>query len=383
MYAPCGAEGKSTFVQSRRLVALHYDVILRISQANKPHDTLITVNMGPRRIVIDSDDDVDDFPSLRPTSRTYTLPPTASARHTNTAKLRAQSPVKTPKASSQEPGALTTAPSTAMRRRKLGSINHDASLLRPQGASRHAAGRSIPDCSKQPEIDLPQSSSPETFRPKPRIELRTRRTRRISEVPTDSGGELSTEEATVLEDVGFDDDFDSPSERHSPTTLKINAKPTDERVDKHIGGQNTDGESDGQAGREEGHASPDDEGQHSGSEEETAQADDAQLDTDSDGDSDNDSDNDASEFQDSSVCSDSSSNSLGDVFSRSPTKRLAATKLHMPKVQVPKIQTKDKRVASRVQTAMDTYTDEGSSLFFSAEESFSETRPEPTSRSIL
>lgn len=326
--------------------------------------------MRLRRVVIDSDDDLDDFPSLRPASPTSTSLPTTSPKPTQPAILQMQGPVKTPKPSRLENGASTAALNTTIRRRKLGSINHDASLLRPRGASKHNALGGKLDGSKPPEIDLPRNLSPEPMRPSPRIELRTRRTRRISELPADDAGELSTEEATVLEDVAFGEGSDEGGESNAGVNLETNAEHKVEHDGEHPSGQNTDEDRNEQDGSDEDDSDEDEEEQHDDSHGETEQPDDGQPDADSD--------SDASEFQGSSVCSDTSSDSLGDFFSRSPTKRLAATKAEMPKAQKNGIEP-----ASQSQTTANTYTDDGSSLFFSAEESFSDVRPELTSKPSL
>lgn len=330
--------------------------------------------MGLRRVVLDSDDDLDGFPSLRRTS-------TISTRLTKSAIEQPQSPTRTPIPSNLDVGAQAAALTTTVRRRKLGSLNHDTSLLRPPRDSKHSSQRGGLDHHRVEAIDLPQNSSPNTSRPRARIELRTRRTRRVSKLPEDGLGEFSTEEASVLEDVAFDDAFYESSETKSQLD-GANVKSKNCLSDKHIPRQATTNDTNRQDRCE---TKDSDQGEvekvANGQGAANAPADDrhdaggdggsdSDRDSDSDSDIDVDSDSDESEFQDSSVCSFSSKDSLDDFFSRSPTKRLAVTKRQMPKTQ--------RKTASKtphLQTTTDAYTDEGSSLFFSAEESFSNNHP--------
>ncbi|CAK7197785.1 hypothetical protein SEUCBS139899_000433 [Sporothrix eucalyptigena] len=295
--------------------------------------------MGHHRIVIDSDDDVDDFPSLRPAS------PISTSTSTGVAMLprpRVQALARTPKALKVDTADATPAPNTTLRRRKLGKINNDASLLRPWGDSRYNTRKKrTPDSSELPEIDLPNEFSPEPVRRKSRVELSTRRTRRISELPADYAGELSTEEASVLEDITLEDDHTSEDVSNTKDSSDLSIKHDDD----HINDQ------------PEHEAQNEDEDQNDGnqSEDEGDQHEDSYSDTDSE----------ASEFQDSSICSDSSFGSLGDYFSRSPSRRPTAAKSSNTQAQKGKetpIPPSDEAPCA--------YADEGSSIFFSAEESF-------------
>ncbi|CAK7272095.1 hypothetical protein SEPCBS119000_004942 [Sporothrix epigloea] len=295
--------------------------------------------MRHRRIVMDSDDDMDDFISLQPASQTSTSVSISPKR----------APARTPKhlktASADTSATLTT----TVRRRKLGRINNDASLLRSWRDSGHMEKRLL-NGSDIPSIDLPHQSSPEPARRKPRIELRIRRTRRISELPADDEGELSTEEASVLEQVEIDGedsvgsfsnakvryDEEQSSSRQEPYSPKGNREKGQE-IDKK---EETESDSEKSA-TVEGEETDDDE------------------------DNKGDSDSDTAEFQSSSG-SDSSSDSLGDFFARTPSRRLAASRKDL---QAPK--EKDASSLTPEKTT-NLIADEESSVFFSAEESLSD-----------
>lgn len=250
--------------------------------------------MGGRRIVWDSDDDTADFPSPPPTKTT-----------TRVGKAAA---VETPRATAKE----AAAPKSTVRRRKLGPIQNDNALLQAWKVD----GKDEKD--EKPSRARPRAAKAEK-QPKKHVELRTRRTRRISELPADDDGEISTEEATVLEDV-------------------------------HLG-----------KGEEEGE--DDDDGEEEEEEEE---------DNDDEEDyEDDDNDNDSSEFQDSPDDSDSD-DSLGDFFP-SP-----ALKKHIPAPAKKNPAAAKKKSAPRPPSPPPDDSPDQSSLFFSAEE----TLPDPLDKPL-
>ncbi|OAA59652.1 hypothetical protein SPI_05850 [Niveomyces insectorum RCEF 264] len=295
-----------------------------------------------RRVVVDSDDDIDDFPSLRP-------PPTTAPK--KTAQTRTPAPARTPKPSrSATSGEAATAAAedkgtTTVRRRKLGRLDNDHALLRRLGAEESSKPDSKARRNRLANIDTPPTESPASTavttgrRPRPRVELRTRKTRRISELPADDAGELSTEEVSVLEDVAYG---------------RNNGKGTNGR-DEDV---NDDDGDDGTIERDEN----------------------------SESECESECDGDTSEFHDSSLEEDDLSfASLGDFFSRSPTKRpiVSNHKTLRQTAQddaVPR--KKDGRaVPSRATPA--SFVEEGSSIFYSAEESLSDSLAKPLSQLSL
>ena len=318
--------------------------------------------MARRRIIVDSDDEIDGIAFLR------LSPPSSIASKTLRAP-QGRLVARTPKAPrlQQTDDSSTPAPKTATRRRKLGNLSNDASLLLPLGVNpRGAPTGKTRRMAPTTEIDLPfDTSSPEPRRPKqtrPRIELRTRRSRRISNIPTDELGELSTEEASVLENVTLDEDAigddsdDVVSIRRKPgsrrknnptaTPIHSNSENTDLHTSDIIGTNNTTDTNSARVDNETGGKL--DISTESGTESE------------SEIESGNESE--ASEFQDSSM-SDSkfSVGSLDDYFARSPPKR---------KPQVDTFARGKAAAPTQSQSTPSLYTEEDSSVFFSAEESF-------------
>ncbi|KJR87405.1 uncharacterized protein SPSK_01498 [Sporothrix schenckii 1099-18] len=317
--------------------------------------------MALRRVIIDSDDDLDDFPSLRSILRNSTVPSNAPSQTAQPAKWQAKRIITTTKPYKVEIGSSTSAPNTTIRRRKLGRINDDASLLRLQGTSNNNTLKGELNSPKLEMINLPQSSSPGLSRSKPRIELRARKTRRMSEISADDKGELSTEDATVLQDVSLDEYFGEYGAEKARAGAAINADRNGEHGDEPTGDQNVNEDSDGYSNHKGQHCRLG-EGQKDDSQGEAEPTDRGQ---------DTDSDSETSEFRDSSWSSDSSSGSLGDFFPIARTKRLANTKLQMPEEHK-----KRAYPTPQSQTTADTYTDDGSTIFFSAEESFSNVGPD-------
>ena len=324
--------------------------------------------MRHRRIVIDSDDDIDDFPSLRPSRYASAgTAKTATARGSQAqaqAQAKAPAPAVTPKLSKIEPADASDPPQTTVRRRRLGKINNDASLLRPwKDFKQTSLQRVKPDVSGASGINLPQNVSPEPMHRKPRVELRTRKTRRISELPADDAGELSTEEASVLEDVTLQEDYGEPSSGNIHDSSAVDIEYTNKRSLRQEGQHNVATRRKGRKSQGEG-----DKPEDVGSQDEEVESGDDGDDGDDNEDSSSDNDSEISEFQDSSVCSDSSFGSLGNYFARSPPKHPIA-----PKRKGLDAQTGSARPSVSDKTA-NAYTDEGSSVFFSAEESFSGSR---------
>ncbi|CAK7266712.1 hypothetical protein SEPCBS57363_002228 [Sporothrix epigloea] len=268
--------------------------------------------MRHRRVIIDSDDDIDDFPSLRPASPTPVPTTTGPANTPKLVRPQFRAPEKTPKQSKSRVADIAAAPTTTIRRRKLGRINNDATLL---------------------------------------------------QLPADDKGELSTEEASVLEhvDIEGEDNVESVSDYQDTSKVKVehDKKQPSCQEKECISNSN--------------YELYDEDEENSGEEIPSA------IGMNENDNSSSDNVSDASEFRASSVCSDSSFDSLGDYFARSPTRRPAAAKDKDLRVRT------ERNASSPIpESAASTYADEESSVFFSAEESFSKyhpvTGPEPHKR---
>lgn len=314
--------------------------------------------MARRRIIVDSDDDLDGFSSLR-------LSPPTSIKTKSLGGPRRQLVAQTPRSSKlqQTDDLSTPAPKTATRRRKLGNIGSDASLLRPWG-EKTPAGKFIKDASVA-EIDLPFDTSPEPRRPRqvrPRIELRLRKSRRVSDIPADESGELSTEEASVLEDVTLEGDGTDDEDEDEDEDVVINRRKTStrKRTTKKATPSHSDVED--SAGKDGSSATDTDitnsitADNNPGSDREVSTDSEAESETQSE------SESDASEFQDFSASDgDFSIGSLDDYLARPPPRRKPEIKASMRGTAA---------VPSQLQETPNTYTEEESSMFFSAEESF-------------
>ncbi|EPE02732.1 hmg box-containing protein [Ophiostoma piceae UAMH 11346] len=312
-----------------------------------------------RRIIVDSDDEIDDIGFLQ-------LSPPSSIPSKTSGAPQARLVARTPRAPrlQQTDESSTPAPKTATRRRKLGNLGNDAFLLRPWSgnALRTPTGQAEP-MAPATEIDLPFDASPEPRRQKqtrPRVELRTRRSRRVSDIPADESVELSTEEVSVLENVtlgedGIDgDEADAVSTRRKPgSRRKINKTATP----SHSDGEDTENHTSNIPGTND---TNDTNSVRVDNEAEGEMSTSSESGTDSETETGNESE--ASEFQDASMSDgEFSDGSLDDFFTKSPPKHTA---------QVNTLARGKATAPTQSQSTPSMYTDEGSSVFFSAEESF-------------
>ncbi len=272
-----------------------------------------------RRVVVDSDDDID-FPSLQ---ALRTAPPDdeVATRPRGLREEQAHPGTKTPKITKLEDQPAT------VRRRRLCPINNDESLLRPRGQN----GRQVPDSqlrnSNTAKIDLPAGFSPEQKRRKSRFMTRAQRTTkksRSSEDDDDDTSEVSTAEVAVLENVRGSGEAKSGCDNDSST-----------HPAEHNAADNVCGEDEIRPDGNEG--------------------------DDHDDDADSNDDDDASEFQDSSSEEDNSIGLPENLLGRPPSKRHPASKTPVSRP----IRGGEPKCSNDITP----YTDEGSSVFFSAEES--------------
>lgn len=300
--------------------------------------------MGRRRIVLDSDDDIDYLPPLRPRSPEPTYnPSTSSTEASRPLQLQQQVPERTLKPNKKSTGDnAATTPIGTVRRRKLGKIGNDTSLLRPLGATEKFSERSKLSRSEMSEIR--RNSFPRPTRSNPRIELRSTRTI-ISEMPADDAGELFTEEGSLLEDMIDGDGKGYAVVRDNSKTYLGHGTGQNANKRTNDGESNCKQDGGGQNGPLQ--------------EEEDERGGRAEQEYD-------DSCSNDSEFEDPSFCSDSSFASLGDYFAQSPRKCLASTQEGRLRPQK-----NISSLSSRPPNSPRLYTDEGSSVYFSAEESFS------------